>query len=78
MDTEWNAVLMQALQCLHRACESFGEKLDSGEAGVKELRELTAAIKELSALRRQLSPDGDTDSATVEVSFDDAGESWSR
>ena len=28
METEWNAVLVQALQCLSRACERFAEKLE--------------------------------------------------
>ena len=78
MTEEWDAVLTQALQCLSRACEGFAEKLRRDEAGVKELRELTAAMKELSALRRQLEPPAGSESATVEVSFDDAAETWSR
>ncbi len=78
MEENWNGVLTQALLCLSRACEDFAKKLEQGEVGVKELRELTAVIKELTALQRQLSPEEESGSATVEISFDDAGESWSR
>ena len=78
MDTEWNGVLAQALQCLSRACERFTEKLERDEVGVKELRELTAVMKELTALQRQLNPDPEDISPTVEVSFDDAANAWSQ
>lgn len=78
METEWNAVLVQALQCLSRACERFAEKLEQDEAGVKELRELTAVMKELTALQRQLCPEEEAADTTVEVSFDDEGDGWSK
>ena len=78
MDTEWNGVLTQTLQCLSRACERFTEKLERDEVGVKELRELTAVMKELTALQRQLNPDPEDISPTVEVSFDDAANAWSQ
>ncbi len=78
MESQWNTVLLQAAQCLHRACEGFAKKLEQDEAGVKELRELTAAIKELTVLHRQLNPDEDAGNTTVEVSFDDAADAWSR
>lgn len=78
METEWNAVLTQALQCLSHACEQFARRLEQDEAGVKELRELTAAMKELTALRRSLQSEEQSESTTVEVSFDDAGDAWSR
>jgi len=46
---------------------------------VKDIRELTAALKELSALRRSLHDDSnEEESPTVEVSFDDDGEGWSK
>ncbi len=78
MEENRNTVLTQALQCLSRACQRFGEKLERDEAGVKELRELTAVMKELAALQRQLSPVEDTANTTVEISFDDEGEAWSK
>lgn len=78
MEGDWNDVLSQALQCLSRACERFAEKLEQDEAGVKELRELTAVMKELTALQRQLRPDAEAASPTVEVSFDDASDTWSQ
>ncbi|MBR5571387.1 MAG: hypothetical protein IKV99_01930 [Oscillospiraceae bacterium] len=78
MEENRSAVLSQALQCLSRACRHFGEKLERDEAGVKELRELTAVMKELAALERQLSPEEDSANTTVEISFDDEAEAWSR
>lgn len=78
MEESWDAVLTQAIRCLRRACEDFAEKLERDEAGLKELRELTAAIRELAALQRQLNPDEAAESVAVEVSFDDEGDVWSR
>ena len=79
MEAHWNALLQQAAQSLSQACEQAAEALSQGEAGVKDIRELTAALKELSALHRSLHDDSnEEESPTVEVSFDDDGEGWSK
>ena len=79
MAAQWNAILEQAAQSLSQACEGLAEAISQGEAGVKDIRELTAALKELSALRRSLNDDSnEEESPTVEVSFDDDGEGWSK
>lgn len=79
MEARWNALLQQAVQSLSQACERLPEAISRGEAGVKDIRELTTALKELNALHRSL--DGGSEEAeapTVEVSFDRDGEGWSR
>ena len=79
MEESWNALLQQAVRTLSQACEGVAEAISHGEAGVKDIRELTAALKELNALHRSLQEDGEgEESATVEVSFDGDGEGWSR
>ena len=79
MEEHWNALLQQAVRTLSQACERLPEALSRGEAGVKDIRELTAALKELNALHRSLHEDGgEEDSPLVEVSFDGDGEGWSR
>lgn len=80
MDEErWRDCIDRAALFLSRACEQAADALDEGEVGVKEIRELTVALKELTALRRSL--DGEEDVAadtTVEVSFDKDSEKWSK
>ena len=79
MEEHWNALLQQAVRALSQACERLPEALSRGEAGVKDIRELTAALKELNALHRSLHEDGgEEESPLVEVSFDGDGEGWSR
>ncbi len=79
MEESWNALLQQAVRTLSQACEGVAEAISHGEAGVKDIRELTAALKELNALHRSLHEDGgEEDSPLVEVSFDGDGEGWSR
>ena len=79
MEENWNALLQQAVRSLSRACEGLAETISRGEAGVKDIRELTTALKELNALHRSLEGDsGAGESPTVEVSFDGDGEGWSR
>lgn len=79
MEAHWNALLQQAVHALSQACEQAAEALSQGEAGVKDIRELTAALKELNALHRSLHDDSsEEESPTVEVSFDDDGEGWSK
>jgi len=79
MEAHWNALLQQAVRALSQACEGVAEAISQGEAGVKDIRELTAALKELSALHRSLHDDSnEEESPTVEVSFDDDGEGWSK
>lgn len=79
MEEKWQTVLEQAIRALSQACETAAEAIAHGEAGVKDIRELTTALKELHALRRSLH-DGkeEGESPTVEVSFDGEGEGWSR
>ena len=80
MEARWNALLEQAAQALSQACETVAASIARGEAGVKDIRELTTALKELNALHRSLE-DGGTEGGeapTVEVSFDDDGEGWSK
>ena len=78
MEESWNALLQQAVRALSQACEGVAEAISHGEAGVKDIRELTAALKELNALHRSLHEDGEEESPLVEVSFDGDGEGWSR
>ena len=79
MEERWNALLQQAVRTLSQACEGVAEAISHGEAGVKDIRELTAALKELNALHRSLHEDGgEEESPLVEVSFDGDGEGWSR
>ena len=79
MEESWNALLQQAVRTLSQACEGVAQAISHGEAGVKDIRELTAALKELNALHRSLHEDGgEEDSPLVEVSFDGDGEGWSR
>ena len=78
MEEHWNALLQQAVRALSQACERLPEAISHGEAGVKDIRELTAALKELNALHRSLHEDGEEESPLVEVSFDGDGEGWSR
>ena len=79
MEEHWNALLQQAVRTLSQACEGVAEAISRGEAGVKDIRELTAALKELNALHRSLQDrDGEEESPLVEVSFDGEGEGWSR
>ena len=79
MEENWNALLQQAVRSLSRACEGLAETISRGEAGVKDIRELTAALKELNALHRSLQDEGgQEESPLVEVSFDGDGEGWSR
>ena len=79
MEAHWNALLQQAVRALSQACEQAAEALSHGEAGVKDIRELTAALKELNALHRSLQEgSGEEESPLVEVSFDGEGEGWSR
>ena len=79
MEEHWNALLQQAVRALSQACEGVAEAISHGEAGGKDIRELTAALKELNALHRSLHEDGgEEESPLVEVSFDGEGEGWSR
>lgn len=79
MEESWNSLLEQAVRSLSQACEQAAEAISRGEAGVKDIRELTTTLKELNALHRSLEGGGEeTESATVEVSFDGDGEGWSR
>lgn len=79
MEERWNSLLQQAVRSLSQACEGLAETIARGEAGVKDIRELTTALKELNALHRSLEGSGkDAESATVEVSFDGDGEGWSK
>ena len=79
MEESWNALMQQAVRTLSHACEGVAEAISRGEAGVKDIRELTAALKELNALHRSLHEDGgEEESPLVEVSFDGDGEGWSR
>ena len=79
MEAHWNALLQQAVRALSQACEQAAEALSQGEAGVKDIRELTAALKELNALHRSLQEgNGEEESPLVEVSFDGESEGWSK
>lgn len=80
MDEErWRECVDRAALCLSRACEQAADALDEGEVGVKEIRELTVALKELTALRRSLSGEEELAADTaVEVSFDEESEEWSK
>ena len=79
MEESWNALLQQAVRTLSQACEGVAQAISHGEAGVKDIRELTAALKELNALHRSLQEgSGEEESPLVEVSFDGEGEGWSR
>ena len=79
MEESWNALLQQAVRALSQACEGLAQTISHGEAGVKDIRELTAALKELNALHRSLQDGGgQEESPLVEVSFDGDGEGWSR
>ena len=80
MEEKWQMVVEQAICALSQACETAAEAIARGEAGVKDIRELTTALKELNALHRSLGDedDGEVESPTVEVSFDGDGEGWSR
>lgn len=74
----WNGYLLQAAQCLSRACERLAEEVGSGETGVKAIRELTAALKELTALQKSLQGEQKTEDSVVEVCFPPESESWSK
>lgn len=78
MEEKWQTVLEQAICALSQACETAAEAISRGEAGVKDIRELTTALKELNALHRSLDSGGEEEAATVEVSFDGDGEGWSK
>lgn len=78
-EEKWKSLLESATLSLSRACEKAAEEICRGEAGVKEIRELTVTLKELSALRRSIDSDSaEGETPTVEVSFDDDGEGWSK
>lgn len=77
MDTQqYTACIDRAVACLSRACEQAAQTMDEGAVGMKELRELTATVKELAALRRSL--DTPHDGTVVEVRFDSEAEAWSQ
>ena len=80
MKEKWQTVLEQAICALSQACEEAAEAISRGDAGVKDIRELTTALKELHALRRTLGEkdNEEAESPTVEVSFDGDGVGWSR
>lgn len=79
MEETWASVLDSAALALSQACEKTAESISRGEAGVKDIRELTAALKELTALRRSLEVGAESmEAPTVEVSFDEEGENWSK
>lgn len=79
MEENWNALLQQAARSLNQACGVLAEAITRGEAGVKDIRELTAALKELNTLRHSLHDGGEEEgSPMVEVSFDDDSEGWSK
>lgn len=78
-DERYKECIDRAAQCLSRACEQAAAAMDEGEVGVKEIRELTVALKELASLRRSLGGEEDMAEATaVEVSFDEESDEWSR
>lgn len=78
-EKKWGTVLDGASLALRQACEKVSEAISRGEAGVKDIRELTTALKELSALRRSLdSSMAKAETLTVEVFFDEDGEGWSK
>lgn len=74
---KWRACMETAVETLCRACHHVAKAVDRDEAGVKEIRELAAALKELSALRRSLE-EGQAQDTAVYVTFDGDGAAWSE
>lgn len=64
--------MLDAAEQLSHACTKAADNLSTGEVGAREIKELAAAMKELTALRITLSSGTAADSRdTVKVVFDD-------
>lgn len=74
----WDKNMKKATDHLSRACAIAAEDLAENTAGIRDIRELAAAMKDLTALHGALAPYYAALGEMVEVSFDTDGELWKR
>ena len=75
--TAWDTYMKRAAAQLSRARAETAEEMSGGQTGVREIRELAGAMKELTALRVALSsPEKCLPRDAVQVSFDEEDGGW--
>lgn len=77
--TAWESHMRRAAEQLSRACEEAAARMSGGETAVKEIKELSAAMKELTALyaaRKKANTPQVEKRSTIRVRFDRSGKTW--
>ena len=72
----WETYMRRAAAQLSRACAETAAGMSGGQTGIREIRELAGAMKDLTALHAALEGKTDAPQNTIQVSFDRDGELW--
>lgn len=74
--TAWETHMKRAAAELSRACADAAAGMESGTTGIKEIRELAGAMKDLAALHAALEKPSAAPDGGVQVSFDHDSTLW--
>lgn len=77
----WEGHMRRAAEQLSRACAETAARMTGGETAVKEIKELSAAMKELTAMhaaRKKTDTPPEKTGGTIRVCFDRGGKTWRK
>lgn len=72
----WETYMKRAAVELGRACAETAAGMEAGRTGVREIRELAGAMKDLTALHAALENTSAAPQSQVQVVFDRDAEAW--
>ena len=72
----WETYMKRASVELGRACAETAAGMEAGRTGVREIRELAGAMKDLTALHAALEDTSAAPQSQVQVVFDRDAEAW--
>ena len=74
----WETYMRRAAAQLSRACAETAAGMSGGQTGIREIRELAGAMKDLTALHTALEGTPDPVQSELQVCFDRAADTWSE
>ena len=76
--TAWSTYMRRAAAQLSRACAETAAGMSGGQTGIREIRELAGAMKDLTALHAALEGSSAPVQSDIQIRFDRAADTWNE
>lgn len=74
----WETYMRRAAAQLSRACAETAAGMSGGQTGIRDIRELAGAMKDLTALHAALEDAPAPVQSEIQICFDRSADTWSE